>query len=458
MMMNGRQLLYAGCLLVIQTFPLFSQNGYIPVCFEGNGNLQTDLLAAGDQYPKGYSTLNGVPFQLTPEGNNFWSGALCSESDPCTLFVPVDLDGVDTVFTLMNLYWGDTEETLASIEFFGSEAGYHKVDLYANRHVRDFDSIPPEYADSIDPAFAVEVFNNDKGQRLDCQWFDLPEEFTQQKLTGVRIVDKGESNLQRLFIYGLTVKLVTTTGGNNAFEPVPFEYNGRLQDDLLGVSGPGYPCGDTIFEGVPFSIPAEGENWWHAVAVSGENPHVLEVPVNRFGVREIYTLINLYWGVHGDSTRAAVTVVGAKGEFTVALFTGRHIRDFDGLGTVYENEIDSAITTEIYNNNAGQRLDMQRLILPAQFLGDTLKKIRFIDSGESNIQRMFVYGITVSYAESSVTTTRRPLQPMGNHAHNSVKSVLLDGRSVAATDRKSAPMVRIRMIDNKKSQRTVVVK
>ncbi len=380
-----------------------SSERFVPILFMGNGYLQTDLRAGGSTFPLGYTTLGGVPFQLISCWKNFWCADIGDSVNPKTFSVEFALENVKTVYTLMNLYWGDPHDTtLAAIEFVGSGGALHRVPLVANVNIRDFDSRPPSYSDSIDTNFTKEVFNNKAGQRLDCQKFTLPPVFMEQNLVEIRIIDNGYAEKQRVFLYGITAGVDFQMG--ESYQPLSFAFNGRLQTSMAGSVGLNYPCGELNFQGVPFSIPATGDNWWHASNAGTTNPRVLEIPVNKYGVSEIFTLINTYWGVHGDSTKACVQIIGDKDSFTVSLFTGRHIRDFDYLDDVYENEIDSAITTEVYNNGNGQRLDRQRLFLPLGFLHDTLRSIRIIDKGDDGVQRIFLYGITIKYLQSPAGT------------------------------------------------------
>jgi hypothetical protein len=425
-MNHSKQLFILVFVLVCKIFSA-QDTQFVPIQFTGNGNIQTQLPAGGASMPEGYSTLGGIPFQLQPIGNNYWCAALENGSNPIVLSIPVDIENVQYVHTLINCYWGKPYDTgMAAIEFFGTNGAYYKTTLVANVNIRDFDYTPPMYADSIDTLLAREIFTNKNGQHLDRQTFALPESFTGQRLTKIQLTDNGSSNVQRIFLYGCTVQK-TVFESNEKFASLPFSYNGRLQTALAG--GSSYPDGAIMLKGIPFQIPSTGENWWHASTASGANPKILDVDVNLYGVSEIYTLINLYWGVHGDSTKAMVQCIGTTDSFTIALYTGRHLRDFDYLGAVYENDIDSGITTEVYNNGSGQRLDRQQLILPSHFLNDTLKTIRIIDNGAEQVQRMFLYGLTVKYANQIQSGTHRCIAAKGIHESHSFKSVyLLNGQ------------------------------
>ena len=73
------------------------------------------------------------------------------------------------------------------------------------------------------------------------------------------------------------------------------------------------------------------------------------------------------------------------------------IRDFNEL--VWTNFINGTTTTQVVLNSAGNhRLDKQAIILPAQFLNETLTHIRLVDNGAFNFQRAFLSGVTLTTA------------------------------------------------------------
>ena len=59
------------------------------------------------------------------------------------------------------------------------------------------------------------------------------------------------------------------------------------------------------------------------------------------------------------------------------------------------NSINGTSTVEVFNNNQGQRLDMQSYTLPAGFASETLTSIVLADNGGDQFQRVFVTGLTV---------------------------------------------------------------
>ena len=58
--------------------------------------------------------------------------------------------------------------------------------------------------------------------------------------------------------------------------------------------------------------------------------------------------------------------------------------------------INGTTTINVFNNgSSGQRLDKQLFVLPAAFASETLTEIKLIDTGATNVQRIFLAGVTV---------------------------------------------------------------
>src|SRR5579864_4032585 len=74
---------------------------------------------------------------------------------------------------------------------------------------------------------------------------------------------------------------------------------------------PGGPLGPNTFNGIPFDITSntEGNQAWNSWTASGGSDAVqtLTIPVNVFGVKDVYTLINTYWGRSGVPTALTFT-------------------------------------------------------------------------------------------------------------------------------------------------------
>ena len=79
--------------------------------------------------------------------------------------------------------------------------------------------------------------------------------------------------------------------------------------------------------------------------------------------------------------------------------------DLDGNVDIRDHVLGSytttitGITTEVWTNGepvwGTEHLDMQTFTLPASFTDETLVRIRLTDTGEEEIQRLFLAGVTV---------------------------------------------------------------
>ncbi len=179
------------------------QAGYITVTTAGVRNFGVEDVIGGGAFPTGSQVLGGVPFELGSSGANDWgwNANFATGVNPRTIDIPVGVYGVTTVYTLMNTFWGTATASLARIEFIGSGDGDWTFDLWGNNDIRDYNALT--YTNSIQPP-TVQVWSN-AGQRLDMQVFDLPATFLDETLVTVRLIDNGGTNLQRLFLAGITV-------------------------------------------------------------------------------------------------------------------------------------------------------------------------------------------------------------------------------------------------------------
>lgn len=169
---------------------------------ELNTNIRTwtDGSAYVPLYP-GVSTFNGVPFSLAVDGNGntaFLNG---------TLDIAVNLAGITRAYTLINSPDGSYGANNGSVEFFGTNGAYYKVDLIQGVNVRDhYDG---SFNNIIDGVNAVAAFNIGPGYaRLDEQIYNLPGVFATETLQTIRFtsVDGGSKGLP--FITAATVGMV----------------------------------------------------------------------------------------------------------------------------------------------------------------------------------------------------------------------------------------------------------
>jgi hypothetical protein len=123
-------------------------------------------------------------------------------------------------------------------------------------------------------------------------------------------------------------------------------------------------------------------------------PRVLDIPVQRFGVHHVYTLINTMWGKTGGPYARLEFWGDSGGYYSKDLFGDVDIRDYNR--STWTNNI-RGLTENVYlSPGADKRLDMQSIPLPQTFLNQTLVKIRLSDWGGADMQRVFLYGLTLA--------------------------------------------------------------
>lgn len=176
--------------------------------------------------------------------------------------------------------------------------------------------------------------------------------------------------------------------------------NGGRDNSLL-VNGSTLPYGNQTFAGVPFAMQGSSDtstNWaWYAnIAAGGTNATVTAtIPVGVYGVTDVYSLMNTFWGQGGPNSYASITFHGSAGaSYTYNLVGNSDIRDYNQ--NVWTNAYNNTTTIEVFNNNSGQRVDRQQFALPAAFLTQTLDTVVIRDTGNANFQRVFLSGLTVS--------------------------------------------------------------
>jgi hypothetical protein len=158
--------------------------------------------------------------------------------------------------------------------------------------------------------------------------------------------------------------------------------------------GSSFLTGNVVLGGIPFSIPASGNNLWNSDDVSGQWPHILEISAGIYGATDVYTLINTAWGQKGPNSWASIDFIGSGGATYHADLIGNvDIRDYNQH--IWTNSINGTSTINVFDNGTGQRFDMQRFVLPQQFKTQTLNSIRLTDSGGHEFQAIVLTGVTV---------------------------------------------------------------
>jgi hypothetical protein len=198
----------------------------------------------------------------------------------------------------------------------------------------------------------------------------------------------------------LAVGGLTVPGGARAQTYIPVDLSPHVNSRIQTLAGAAnqYPEGPTVLGGVPFDIPAGGNNAWDARFAGTTNPRVLTIPVNIPNATRVETLVNTIWGETGAGTFASVTFTGSAGaSYTLDLDGNVHVRDY--LLNTFTNTINGTTTTNVFRAGSGQdnlvRLDKQSIDLPVEFDTQTLTAITFTDNGAGNFQRLLVTGVTV---------------------------------------------------------------
>lgn len=148
-------------------------------------------------------------------------------------------------------------------------------------------------------------------------------------------------------------------------------------------SGYKYPApGDYMFGDVPYRIgtpDVDGFNIWHSADYPPQQrTQTYELPINVFGATEVYTVMNIWWGV-AQSQVATVEFFGSAGAtYTKALVVGEDLRDHVVGGFV--DTVNGTSTIQVFQDaiddgEAHVRLDRQTFVLPAEFTNQTLERM-----------------------------------------------------------------------------------
>src|SRR5262249_38868308 len=99
------------------------------------------------------------------------------------------------------------------------------------------------------------------------------------------------------------------------YQAIDFSTWANTKLSSLGAVSSTFPTGSFVANGVPFFIPISGNNLWHSELATGPNPRFVDIPVEKFGVTAVDTLINTYWGQHGPNSYATVEFFGSGGAY-----------------------------------------------------------------------------------------------------------------------------------------------
>jgi len=174
-----------------------------PWTFNGPGGAG---IINGGTFPTGSQNFGGIPFTIPAGPNNYWGAAAAADfgSGVVNVTIPVGVEGVTSVFTLINTMWSQPgPNAYLYITFTGSAGATARQPLVGGVNVRDYNN--DGFQNTINTTSTVQVWTNGLGQRLDRQEYILPAEFATQVLTSVTITDEGADEYSRAVLAGLTV-------------------------------------------------------------------------------------------------------------------------------------------------------------------------------------------------------------------------------------------------------------
>lgn len=192
---------------------------YSPVNFSPQANFtwvgpETDPDGAKGTYfphgPKGSVTLGGIPFNIRSNAAGFqaWNGYEASRGGAGTvrITIPVNIYGATGVYTLINTFWG-TSGKYTALVFTGSAGAKYTDHLAGDSDIRNWccggsingTSTINVYSEAQSPINGAQGF-------LDMQHIVLPPVFATQTLTSIKVVDSGNTGLQRTVLDGVTVR------------------------------------------------------------------------------------------------------------------------------------------------------------------------------------------------------------------------------------------------------------
>lgn len=159
---------------------------------------------------------------------------------------------------------------------------------------------------------------------------------------------------------------------------VSVDFNAQVNADITTLTGgSGYPpSGGTVtVGGIDHQLAVTTSNRTGSMSFVNETR---TVPINVFGVSEVYTLINSTVGAFGQ-LNGQVEVHGSGGLVqTLTLIQGDNIRDhFNGNFNNVAPNLNSSLAYP-----TGVRFDQQRIVLDPTFHTATLTEIRFV--GQNN--------------------------------------------------------------------------
>jgi hypothetical protein len=176
----------------------------------------------------------------------------------------------------------------------------------------------------------------------------------------------------------------------------PVNISSLVNDDLTTyTNGSNYPQNGGLLTvaGINFTLSTIAPSSHTAVIQSSTTAGVLQtfsIPVGRFGVTTVYTLMDGAFGSCGTSVGELDFVGAVTPTFVYVLTEGVNIRDHNMVSGFCQTATGVAGTASF---GGEVRLDMQQITLPAGFATDTLTAINFKSYGLAGAGSPFVAAV-----------------------------------------------------------------
>ena len=149
------------------------------------------------EFPAGSFTVGEIPFFIPETGRNVWHSEFAEGDNPRVAEIAVSTFGVTEVNLLINSYYGElTDGTLAAVEFIGENGSFFRKELDGNKDIRDY--IENTFTNNINGTTTINAFtgvadlnNSSREIRLDLVQVELPDEFQNDTLSQIRLIDSG---------------------------------------------------------------------------------------------------------------------------------------------------------------------------------------------------------------------------------------------------------------------------
>ena len=164
--------------------------------------------------------------------------------------------------------------------------------------------------------------------------------------------------------------------------------------------GSAYPQhgGPITIGGVGFNLIALNDGGTGALQTGGAT-NTFSINVNEAGVTSVYSIVNSAFGESGKDV-GSLTFTGSGGAtYTYDFIEGQNVRDH--ATTSYNTSAPDVYATA--NFSGGDRLDVQKILLPSAFASQTLTTITFAsgkDTGNPNGEP-FLAALTTSNASGA---------------------------------------------------------